>query len=166
MIQHSPIAKISWHASIPELLLLRCEGDECRGLSYLWEPSYEVPKIVDFSTQLPEGKIMGKAVIRWLATSSDTEAGDPALFFSDSQDCILASVLEGEGGEVPWKQAEKKAVDIYGQLEESPLDLVPARKGKVSAREIMDAEATITTFDVGAGEEVDDTFRFRKFIGP
>jgi len=167
LIQHSPIAKISWHPFIPELLLLRCEGDECRSLAYVWESSYEVPKIVDFSVQLPEGKITGKAVIRWLATSSDAGTATPALFFSDTQDCILVSFCEGEEGdvEVPWKEAEKKAVDIYGQLEESPLNLVPAGEGKISARDIMDSEATITMFGAFA-DEVDDTFQFKKFIGP
>jgi len=126
-----------------------------------------VPKIVDFSVQLPEGKITGKAVIRWLATSSDAGTATPALFFSDTQDCILVSFCEGEEGdvEVPWKEAEKKAVDIYGQLEESPLNLVPAGEGKISARDIMDSEATITMFGAFA-DEVDDTFQFKKFIGP
>lgn len=153
LIQHSPIAKITWHPTISELLTIRCEGDDSKGLAYLWEPSWEIPKIVDFGTQLPEGKIIGKSMIRWLNPTA------PALFFSDSQDCILASISEsGEDVELPWKEAEVKAVDIYGQLEDSSLSLVPSERS-MSARQLMDAEPTITTFGVG---DMDDTFHFKK----
>ncbi|OBT76299.1 hypothetical protein VF21_03347 [Pseudogymnoascus sp. 05NY08] len=159
LIQHSPIAKATWHPTINEVLLIRCEGEESKGVAYVWEPSWEEPKIVNFGSQLPEGKIMGKAVIRWLRTS---DSGSPALFFSDTHDCILASISEAGATDVdlPWKDAEEKAVDIYGQLEESPLVLVPAEKGKATARQIMDNEPTITTF--GALDDVDDTFHFKR----
>ncbi|KAL5354427.1 hypothetical protein ACLOAV_000516 [Pseudogymnoascus australis] len=159
LIQHSPIAKVTWHPTINEVLVIRCEGDESKGVAYVWEPSWEEPKIVNFGTQLPEGKIMGKAVIRWLRAS---DSGHPALFFSDTHDCILASISEAGATDVdlPWKDAEEKAVDIYGQLEESPLVLVPAEKGKATARQIMDNEPTITTF--GALDDMDDTFHFKR----
>jgi hypothetical protein len=159
LIQHSPIAKVTWHPTINEVLVIRCEGDDSKGLAYLWEPSWEVPKIVNFGTQLPEGKIMGKAVIRWLRTP---DSSCPALFFSDTQDCILAFISEAGAADVdlPWKDAEAKAVDIYGQLEESPLVLVPAEKGKATARQIMDNEPTITTF--GPLDDMDDTFHFKR----
>lgn len=160
LIQHSPIAKVTWHPTINEVLVIRCEGDESKGAAYVWEPSWEEPKIVNFGTQLPEGKIMGKAVIRWLRTP---DSGFPALLFSDTHDCILASISEAGATDVdlPWKDAEEKAVDIYGQLEESPLVLVPAEKGKVTVRQIMDNEPTITTFGE-APDDMDDTFHFKR----
>lgn len=112
MIFHSSIAKATWHPTIDELLLVRCEGDESRGLVHLWDPSWESPKIVDFASQLPGVKIIGKTVGRWL----NVESAVPSLFFSDSQDCLLASVSSaGDSSPLPWQDAEAKAFDIYGK---------------------------------------------------
>lgn len=81
LVHHSPIAKITWNPSIPEHLMIRCEGEECKALAYLWEPSWESPRILDFSARLPEGKIIGRSIIRWLSTDKETNV--PAIFFSD-----------------------------------------------------------------------------------
>jgi hypothetical protein len=182
LILHSPILSITWHPSIAELLLVRCEGDDARGLAYLWEPSWDEPRIVDFGARLPEGKIMGRASIGWLdSTPSPPDSSEPAptdsareqlpaLFFSDTQDGILAAVADplDEDAALPWNEAGEKAVDIYGNVEESPLQLVAApENGKglwgKSAREMMGEEATITTFGKGLGDgEMDDTFHFKK----
>jgi hypothetical protein len=159
MVFHAPIAKASWHPTMDELLMVRCEGEESRGLVQLWEPSWTGPRIIDFASQIPGGKAIGKTVARWL----NVESSKPAIFFSDSQDCILALVVDGSDteGDVPWQDAEVRGVDIYGQREESPLSLVPANEkifGKVRMEE-MDV-----TGMSGGSDEMDDTFRFRKFV--
>jgi hypothetical protein len=162
LILHAPIAKAAWHPTINELLLIRCEGDENRGLIHLWDPSWETPKIIDFTSQIPGGELLGKTVGRWLST----ESTPPAIFFSDTQDCMLASISESGDGELPWEYSEPRAFDIYGQREESPLNLVPAdgkRNGKAAFGPLKDD-------DIAAGmsgsDEVEDTFRFRKFVDP
>jgi hypothetical protein len=164
MILHASAVKVTWHPSINELLMVRCEGEESKGLVHLWEPTWESPKILDFGTQLPEGKIIGKSVVRWL----NLDANIPAVFFSDTQDCILASLSGPEDGDLPWQDAVVRGVDIYGQREESPLNLVPAddrmfRNNKRGIGEFMDEEATVTGMS-GNTDEVDDTFRFKKFV--
>lgn len=161
LIQNAPIAKITWHPTINELLLIRCEGDDCKGIAYLWEPSYEVPKIVDFSTQLPEGKMIGKTIIRWLATEND---GVPAVFFSDTQDAILGAVTDDTDDDVPWNEAKAKAVDIYGQQEESPLNILDAPYEGDSVRGEEDDRGDEPTMDFSEGDsgEMDDTFQFKK----
>ena len=89
---------------------------------HLWDPSWDEPKIIDVAAQLPGGKTIGKTVGRWLNVDSPT----PTIFFSDSQDCTLASLSGPDASPVPWDEAEAPAFDIYGQREESPLNLIPA----------------------------------------
>ncbi|KAG0646725.1 WD repeat-containing [Hyphodiscus hymeniophilus] len=161
MIFHAPIAKATWHPNIDELLLIRCEGEESKGLVHLWDPSWESPKIIDFAAQIPGGKVIGKTVGRWM----NAESGSPVIFFSDSQDCILASIGDN-GEELPWQAAEARGFDIYGQQEESPLSLVSAGEKRTYGRVDMLMEDQDVTGMNGGSSEVDDTFRFRKFIEP
>lgn len=145
--------------------MIRCEGDEARGLVHLWDPSWESPKIIDFAKQIPGGKLLGKTIVRWLNVESD----HPAIFFSDSQDCLLAALSEEQDGDVPWQNAEVRSFDIYGQREESPLNLVPANEkhthGKVSIADLMENDDGMMGMS-GESDEVDDTFQFRKFVEP
>jgi hypothetical protein len=162
LILHAPIAKVTWHPTINELLLIRCEGEESRGLIHMWDPSWESPNIIDFTYQIPGGKLFGKTFGRWLST----ESAPPAIFFSDTQYYMLASISESNEGDLPWQDAEAPAFDIYGQREESPLNLVSAEKS-LHSRAISSA---LKSGDIATGmagsDEVEDTFRFRKFIEP
>ena len=125
----------------------------------MWDPSWESPKIFDFATQIPGGKVLGKTVGRWL----NTHSSPPAIFFSDSQDCILASTADDEEP-LPWQDAETRGFDIYGQLEESPLNLVAVDEKRVyRAVDTLMEDEGITRTSRGSSE-VDDTFRYRKFI--
>lgn len=161
LIFHAPIAKATWHPTIDELLLIRCEGEESKGLVHLWDPSWETPKIIDYASQIPGGKILGKTVGRWLST----ECAAPAIFFSDAQDCMLTSISELDDGDLPWEYAEPRAFDIYGQQEESPLNLVPAGEKRLNGSAVLSAVAD-GDITMSGSDELDDTFRFRKFVEP
>jgi hypothetical protein len=163
LILHAPIAKVTWHPRIDELLLIRCEGEESRGLIHMWDPSWESPMIIDFASQIPGGALLGKTVGRWLSS----ECTPPAIFFSDTQDCILASISEPGDGDLPWEDAEAGALDIYRQREVSSLNLVPADEKRLNSRAAFVAlkDGDITAAMSG-NDEVDDTFRFRKFVDP
>ena len=171
LIQHSPVAKLTWHPSISELLLIRCESDDTKGVAYIWEPTFEVPKIVDFGSRLPEGRTLGNAVIRWLPSSfledNDVHEHAPALFFADAQDTILASLSENEE-DVPWNEAKPKALDSYGQAEESPLNIVDMPYHEDAGSELPSPEETGNGTISTLGEEdmtegdMDDTFDFKK----
>ncbi|KAF4624422.1 hypothetical protein G7Y89_g13749 [Cudoniella acicularis] len=161
MILHAPIAKITWHPTIDELLMIRCENEESRGLIHIWEPSWERPEIMDFGEQIPGGKVLGKTITRWLVSDS----ASPTMLFSDSQDCLLASISEPEDGDLPWQDSEVRGVDIYGQREESPLNLVPANEKRHRAKASLDSlimDETFTRMSSGS-DEMEDTFHFRKF---
>lgn len=168
LVQHSPVAKITWHPSIDELLLIKCESEDTKGVAYLWEPSFEVPRIVDFGAQLPEGRTMGKTVIRWLPTNGedDSRTPAPALFFADAHDTILASLSESSE-DVPWNEAKAKAVDIYGQTEESPLNIVDMPYHESMRGDMPSPEGDATIMTLGEEDEteegdMDDTFHFKK----
>ena len=66
---------------------------------------------------------------------------------------------------MPWQDAEVRGFDIYGQQEESPLNLVPADEKRLYSRvdELMDDGMSGMSGDT---DEVEDTFRFRKFVEP
>ncbi|CZT09810.1 related to WD-repeat protein 8 [Rhynchosporium agropyri] len=169
MIMHAPIAKATWHPTLNEVLMIRCEGEESKGLVYLWEPSWDRPRILDFRAEIPGGKLLGKTVCRWLTT----ESNNPAVFFSDSQDCILASIPCSDDEDVPWQEAEfQTSQQAYNRREESPLDLMPAavegKKGRVSVEDLMDDEEEGITGMSGESDdpEMEDTFHFRKFVEP
>ncbi|TAQ89753.1 hypothetical protein B7494_g1929 [Chlorociboria aeruginascens] len=165
LLFHAPVAKITWHPVVNELLMIRCEGEESKGIAQLWNPSWEKPKIIDFASQIPGNKIIGKSIVRWL----NVESLSPALFFSDSHDCILASVSAAEDGDVPWQDYVARGFDIYGQREESPLNLVAADEGenREEVHGLSDGAGGWRISDeVDTDDEIDDTFRFRKFVEP
>ena len=68
---------------------------------------------------------------------------------------------------MPWQETAAKGVDIYGQREESPLELVRADESKfynkVAIDAMMNGNPTMTGM-TGGSDEVDDTFRFKKFV--
>ena len=161
MIFHAPVAKVTWNPTIDELLMVRCEGEESRSLVHVWDSSWGSPKVIDFASQFPGGNVIRKTVGRWLST----ELGPSAIFFSDSQDCILASISDA-GEDLPWQDAEARGFDIYGQREESPLSLVAADEKGPYGRVDMLMEDDGVTRASGGSSEVDDTFRFRKFVEP
>lgn len=144
--------------------MIRCEGDERNALACIWDPSWHDPITIDFEAQVPGGKLIGKSIVRWL----NADSAYPTVFFSDSQDCILASISNPEDTEdVPWRDAAARAIDINGEREESPLILVPAEEKKPLRRfptdkNLEDEDAT-TEMSLDS-DEVEDTFQFRKFV--
>jgi len=158
LVQHAPIVKVTWHPVINEMILIRCEGEESKGLVHLWEPSWESPKIVDFTLQVAGSKIIGKSIVRWLNSSSTI----PALLFSDTQDCILASFAESDEDDLPWQVAVAKSVDSYGQLEKSTLNLVGTddnANGYGSVGSHLNDDSLIKISEGSQGPE--DTFNFK-----
>ncbi|CAG8950574.1 hypothetical protein HYFRA_00002783 [Hymenoscyphus fraxineus] len=159
MIFHAPVAKITWHPTINELIMIRCE--ESRGIAHLWDPSWEKPRIINFAQQVPGGKVIGKTVAKWL----NSDCSGPALLFSDTQDCLLASLSEEGDGDIPWQDSEGQGVDIYGQRMESSFNLgsMTEKKSSKGTMEALQDEDSFTRMSSGS-EEIDDTFNFRRGI--
>ncbi|TQS36626.1 hypothetical protein Golomagni_02917 [Golovinomyces magnicellulatus] len=85
LVLQATVTKILWHPTIDRQLMVLCEGEEARRFVYFWHPSWSAPHILDFAAHLSEGRVLGKTVTRWI----QTEAVNPTLFFSDSQECVL-----------------------------------------------------------------------------
>ncbi|KAI1149210.1 hypothetical protein F4825DRAFT_431326 [Nemania diffusa] len=99
LMYHANVTKVEWHPSQPELLLIRCEGEGYSSLVFAWDPLSNGPRPIDFSRQLPSGKVTGRADATWLETT--TEAA--AIFFTDHAKYILLSLADvDEEVALPW----------------------------------------------------------------
>jgi hypothetical protein len=111
------------------------------------------------------GKVLGKTMARWLNVASRS----PAIFFTDVQDCVLASLAD-EDAEVdkevvlPWAETSLSESNVYGQREESPLELVPA--GAYASTFMTESNTESLQLSDDSHGDVDDTFSFRKFNQP
>jgi len=162
MVFHAPVAKATWHPTINEMLMIRCEGDEARGLMHLWDPSWETPQIIDFGAHIPGGRVIGRTIIRWL----NSESPHPTIFFSDSQDYLLASLSAIEDGDLHWQETDSNGVSIYGEREESPLVLMPATQKRQFRKVVVEEPTEEFNFSEmsGGSDEMDDTFHFKRAV--
>lgn len=148
---HGNISTASWHPSVRETLLIRCEGDLYQGLVFVWDPLTEGPKPIDFTSQPSMGQITGKSQIIWLALK-DIEPG--VLFFSDSKNYIMASLVDSEEDPVPWEGKQNSALHSATRTDDSLLDILHANGSDQGA----DGEDD--------DDELDDTFHFKRDSGP
>lgn len=86
---HSSVT-FSWHPSIRELLLINCQDEAFRGLSYVWDPLSDGPRYLSLKEQLPEGKIQGKTQALWVKWPQES----PVVFLSDANHYLLAVVSD------------------------------------------------------------------------
>ncbi|KAK0621360.1 hypothetical protein B0T17DRAFT_286091 [Bombardia bombarda] len=128
LLFHGNIASLSWHPTVRETLLIRCEGDQYSGIVFVWDPLSEGPRSVDFAQRFPGAKAVGK----WRAIWLGLDASDPpSLFLSDTHNYVLASLAEPDQDELPWGYRGSSSNvhdgdDGGARREESPLELVPA----------------------------------------
>ncbi|OIW33584.1 WD40 repeat-like protein [Coniochaeta ligniaria NRRL 30616] len=119
LLFHSEVQSVKWHPTSRETLLIRCDGDLYNGIVFVWDPLSEGPRTIDFTSHLPDRKVVGRSQASWLCLD-DSET--PSLFFSDGQNYVLASVAESDQ-DVPYWQGGGGG---EAQRQESPLELVPA----------------------------------------
>ncbi|KAK0711344.1 hypothetical protein B0H67DRAFT_646721 [Lasiosphaeris hirsuta] len=130
LLFHGNIGSLSWHPTIRETLLIRCEGEQYSGIFFVWDPLSEGPRSVDFAQHMPGAKAIGRSRASWLALDTSSP---PSLFVSDAQNYVLASLVELDQGPPPWgdhgigsPELELVGGSIAARREESPLELVPA----------------------------------------
>lgn len=91
------MSRVLWHPTIPETLLVICDGDAYNSLVFSWDPLSKGPQTIDFSERLPNGRLQAC----WL----DLKALEPGVFFaSDDRNYLLASLAENDDEPVPWSQ--------------------------------------------------------------
>jgi len=141
LLFHGSISAMSWHPSIPETLLIRCEGDQYDGLVFVWDPLSEGPRSVDFAQHLPRAKTAGKWRALWLGLDASCP---PSLFLSDAQNYLLASLTEPDQETLPWDNLAGSDI----RRAESPLELVPAEDAELEALDVGEED----------NSELEDTF--------
>ncbi|KAH7229211.1 hypothetical protein BKA60DRAFT_533108 [Fusarium oxysporum] len=94
------VVDFHWHPTARELLLVTCQDEKYRGVSFVWDPLSEGPKPVSLGAHLPNGKIVGRTRTTWI--NSDPEF--PVVVISDAQNGVLVSCSDGAQCPTPWRE--------------------------------------------------------------
>ncbi|KAI1180378.1 hypothetical protein F4777DRAFT_530000 [Nemania sp. FL0916] len=146
LMYHANIAKVEWHPSQPELLLMRCEGEAYNSIVFIWDPLSNGPRTIDFSRLSPSAKITGRADATWLETTTECAA----VFFTSHTRCILLSLADDAEAEAALPWAAYGATNMPADSSTSNSDL--------DGNESIDMDKAIA--------ELDDTFHFKKPAKP
>jgi hypothetical protein len=145
---HANITKVEWHPSVPELLLVRCEGEAYSSIVFVWDPLSDGPRPIQFSPHLSNTKLTGRTNISWLRTIEEPAV----LFFTDHQEGILASLTDAD--------AEEKLPPWAKQTTSNPCVINKLTPGLSTTKNEPDDDNS-TDMDEGISE-LDDTFHFKK----
>ncbi|KAI8635079.1 hypothetical protein F5Y19DRAFT_135141 [Xylariaceae sp. FL1651] len=145
LMYHANVTKVEWHPSQPELLLMRCEGEEHSGLIFVWDPLSDGPRPIELLRHLPSAKVNGRIYVTWLKTAT----GSAALFFKDHATCILVSLADTDETP-PWEEQSTVALHVD---KDSPADL------NIQHDNLSDYSSSDTC---EGNSELDDTFHFKK----
>ncbi|KPM40668.1 hypothetical protein AK830_g5914 [Neonectria ditissima] len=96
---HSSV-NFTWHPTTRELLLVTCQDENYRGVSFVWDPLSDGPKPFSLQKYLPDGKLMGKPHAAWLYGDAES----PVLLISDAQHYLMVSCADAEQYLMPWRE--------------------------------------------------------------
>ncbi|KAH6963789.1 hypothetical protein DER45DRAFT_122854 [Fusarium avenaceum] len=96
---HSAV-DFQWHSTTRELLLITCQDDKYRSVSFVWDPLSEGPKPISLEAQLPNSKIVGKTRAAWI----NGEPEFPVLLLSDAQNGVLVTYADSAQCPTPWRE--------------------------------------------------------------
>ncbi|KAF5002615.1 hypothetical protein FGRMN_242 [Fusarium graminum] len=96
---HSAV-DFQWHPNTRELLLVTCQDDKYRGVSFVWDPLSEGPKPISLEAHLPNGRITGKTRTAWI----NGEPEFPVLLLSDAQNGVLVTYADSAQCPTPWRE--------------------------------------------------------------
>lgn len=130
----------SWHPFTRELLLITCQDDAGRGMSFVWDPLSNGPTQVAAEEHPTPNSPKPQQCI-WIRR----EADPPLLLVSDMQQYALVSLSDAEQLSSPWQQAQSS--EWAGSAESKDRDWADA----------TDMSAMIP----GDTSALDDTFSFR-----
>jgi hypothetical protein len=146
LIQHSPIKRLSWHSTLPYILLIQCSHEE--PAIYLYDTVSAVP----YPKVMPIKKSAGKFEAKWLHTAVNQK---PGLLFGDSQSFLLA----WPDGRDPMLEEEIDDDDMMNHSEDSLFDILSGRKPTVS---VDTTETLVSDVMDETTEFMDDTFMGRR----
>jgi hypothetical protein len=148
LIQHSPIKKISWHPTLPYILLIQCSHDE--PTIYLYDTVSAVP----YPLVLPIKKSAGKFEAKWLPTTMEQK---PGLQIGDAQSFLIT----WPDGRDPMPEEERDDDDLMNRTEDSLFDILSGRKPS-AFKSVDTTEALVSDVMDETTEFMDDTFMGRR----
>ncbi|KAK7432729.1 hypothetical protein QQZ08_000589 [Neonectria magnoliae] len=141
---HSSV-NFAWHPTTRELLLVTCQDENHRGVSFIWDPLSDGPKPISLGKYLLDGKIVGKSRVAWLYGDAES----PVLLLSDAQHYLMVSCADAEQCSPPWREP----VGNEGVFDSARMGFSPGQ----DATDAGDMSALIAD-DTST---LDDTFSFK-----
>lgn len=141
----SDVTSFRWHSTIPELLLVTCQGGDHNGVIFIWDPLSSGPKSLDCAEQFPGGTIAAKWQASWVDSADDVGM----VLVGDNDRYLLVSLADPEVSPHPW-----------GGLHQS------GSAAGASEDRLQDRTAEfLNSIDDDASCEIEDTFHFKKTPG-
>lgn len=148
LIQHAPIKSVSWHPTLPNMLLIHCVQDE--QFLYLWNSTESQPLVAPLSF----AKSQGRVDATWIETASGKR---PAILLGDSLGCIL---VWPEGQDAILRFESPNGTD---ESNDSLYEILTGKKATQAPN-----ERTMVLDDIDDDDDtgtVDDTFMGKRGIG-
>jgi hypothetical protein len=150
LLFQSSVASVSWHPSLRELLLIRCEGDPSSHNYFVWDPLSRGPQAVSPPLQSSdqEGR-HSSSRMSWLNLGGEQDA---VLLCSTNQDLMLISLQEDtEDQPPPWQQEGNEDADSL--LSSDPSQKLRSMPSRLSYNDRLDDDD---------GSQPDDTFHWKR----
>lgn len=116
LVQLNPIKSISWHPTIPDLLMIQCAPDssigeplKSQGVVYLWSATWGQPRAVT----VPMDRLSGSTWARWILTAPPASNATTSSSASTSPQPWGYSGIDRRSRS-PEKDADKKPMLLFG----------------------------------------------------
>lgn len=149
LIFSSDVASLRWHSSIPEMLLVTCDGSDYHGVVFTWDPLSCGPRPIHCAQHFPDGRVASK----WRASWLDSAGGPGVILVGDSIRYLLVALSEAEDSHPPWGDAQPSP--SVGTAASDKL------LGRVSHLDTGFADG----LDDDTATQIEDTFSFKKMPG-
>lgn len=143
LIQHSHVKNITWHPTLPNLLLVQDIQDEPIG--YIWEAAGDVPMVIKPGLE----KTNNKFVAQWMPTGKDRK---PSILFGDNQSHCL---VWPNGRDAILRFEHSDDSELAEENDDSLFDILSGRKPAPVLQSTQ-------MLDFDESTRLEDTFRSRK----
>jgi hypothetical protein len=137
---HSSVT-FQWHPCIRETLLLKCQDEGRRGVSYIWDPLSNGPVTISPQAYLPNGESHGKLSTVWIYGQTEPAS----LLLSDAKHCVLLHLSNAEQNPSDWHDARN----------------TESTNTRIKGGSVEDLDVSVAISEDADMSVVDDTFSFK-----
>lgn len=145
----SDVTSFRWHSSIPELLLIACDGSDYNGVVFTWDPLSFGPRPLNCAEHFPGSRVASK----WQASWLDSAGSPGVMLVADSSRYLLVALCESEETQPPWGHAHPSPSVGTASSDNKVLDRASHMDVDTGLMHGIDDDASYT---------IDDTFSFKK----